>query len=284
MRADVIRSAPARSILSPVSGFLARAGFTHSLTPARNCTYGCLYCYVPTMRVQGGLQPEDWRRWGEFTTFKENAAELAAKTLRPGQRIYCSPLTDPYQPAEGDRQAMPALLRAAAEHPPDCFVLQTRGPLILRDLDLLRRLDQRTRLRISFSATTDREEVARRFEPHCESIRERFETIRALRDAGLAVHATLAPLLPCDPERLARWAVESTERAVVIDPLHVRAAKPRGAVTREQAVELCRRLGHDEWLDPGYQQSVVERIEAVVRGAGRLCGVGESGFALLASD
>ena len=55
-----IYEAAARSILSPVSGFLAEAGFTHSLTPARNCTFGCLYCYVPTMRVQGGLQKDDW--------------------------------------------------------------------------------------------------------------------------------------------------------------------------------------------------------------------------------
>src|SRR6185312_3525992 len=64
----------ARSILSPVSGFLRDAGFTHSLTPARNCTFGCSYCYVPTMRVQAGLKPEDWRHWGTQTTFKRNAA------------------------------------------------------------------------------------------------------------------------------------------------------------------------------------------------------------------
>ena len=66
----------ARSILSPVSGFLAEAGFTHSLSPARNCTFGCSYCYVPTMRVQAGLRKEDWLHWGEFTTFKTNAPEL----------------------------------------------------------------------------------------------------------------------------------------------------------------------------------------------------------------
>ncbi|MGH9656917.1 MAG: radical SAM protein, partial [Bryobacteraceae bacterium] len=70
-----IRHTEARVILSETSGFIAQAGFTHSLTPARNCTFACTYCYVPTMRVQGGLQPEDWRRWGQFTTFKSNAAD-----------------------------------------------------------------------------------------------------------------------------------------------------------------------------------------------------------------
>src|ERR1700745_2430770 len=87
-----IREAEVRSILTPTSGFIAQAGFTHSLTPARNCTFGCTYCYVPTMRFQGGLQPEDWQRWGQFTTFKSNAADLLRRELREHQRIYCSPM------------------------------------------------------------------------------------------------------------------------------------------------------------------------------------------------
>ena len=52
----------AKSILSETTGFIAQSGFTHSLTPARNCGFACTYCYVPTMRIYGGLKPEDWRR------------------------------------------------------------------------------------------------------------------------------------------------------------------------------------------------------------------------------
>ena len=118
---------PTRTILSPTSGFIRDAGFTHSLTPARNCTFGCSYCYVPTMRLQGGLQPADWQRWGQFTTFKPDAPALLAKQLRPHQVIYCSPLVDPYQPAEAAERLMPQLLAVLAEQPPRCFVLQTRG-------------------------------------------------------------------------------------------------------------------------------------------------------------
>ncbi len=76
--------APAGSILSATTGFIAEAGFTHSLTPARNCTFGCTYCYVPTMRIYGGLKPEDWRHWGQFTTFKTQCAGIvAARVARP---------------------------------------------------------------------------------------------------------------------------------------------------------------------------------------------------------
>src|SRR5580692_6294235 len=118
----------ARSILTPVSGFLAEAGFTHSLNPSRNCTFGCSYCYVPTMRVQAGLKPEDWTHWGHWTTFKTNAADLLRQALRPHQIIYCSPLTDPYQPGAEQGGLMPEILRAVAHSPPRAFVIQTRGP------------------------------------------------------------------------------------------------------------------------------------------------------------
>jgi DNA repair photolyase len=137
MRFQVLE-AEAKIVLTPTSGFIAEAGFTHSLTPARNCTFACTYCYVPTMGIYGGLQPDDWRRWGQFTTFKSNAAELLGKQLRPNQVIYCSPLVDPYQPAEESAQLMPRILEQVALRPPKIFVIQTRGPLILRDLAVLR--------------------------------------------------------------------------------------------------------------------------------------------------
>jgi DNA repair photolyase len=95
-----VLESPAASILSVTSGYIAQAGFTHSLSPARNCTFGCSYCYVPTLRIYGGLKPDDWRHWGQFTTFKSNAPELLGRQLREHQIIYCSPLVDPYQPAE----------------------------------------------------------------------------------------------------------------------------------------------------------------------------------------
>src|SRR5580698_2721288 len=117
----------ARSILSATSGFIAEAGFTHSLTPARNCTFGCTYCYVPTLGIYGGLKPEDWQRWGQFTTFKSNSAELLRRELRVSQRIYCSPLVDPYQPAEAEEQMMPRILDEAIANPPRVFCIQTRG-------------------------------------------------------------------------------------------------------------------------------------------------------------
>ncbi|HEV8040079.1 MAG TPA: radical SAM protein [Bryobacteraceae bacterium] len=270
--------AESKSVLSTTTGFIAQAGFTHSLTPARNCTFGCSYCYVPTMGIFGGLKPDDWKHWGQFTTFKSNAPELLRRQLRAGQVIYCSPLVDPYQPAEASVELMPRILDELLAHPPRVFVIQTRGPLILRDLDKLVALALRTALRVSFSVTTNREDVRRLYEPHCASIHQRIETIRCLRGAGIDTFATLAPLLPCDPEELAGLALEATERDIVGDALHVRSVKPNGATTRAAAFAISEQHEFSAWLDADFQAEITARIGRAVNQAGRRFGTGPESF------
>jgi DNA repair photolyase len=277
----------ARSILSPTSGFIKEAGFTHSLTPARNCTFGCTYCYVPTLGIYGGLKPEDWQRWGQFTTPKSNADILLRRELRAsfpkGQSIYCSPLVDPYQPAEAEIQMMPRILDELIANPPRVFTIQTRGVLILRDLDRLRALSHHATLRVSFSITTNRDEVRRLYEPHCESVAERLRGIRILRASGIEAYATLAPILPCDPEELARLAIEASGRNLIGDPLHIRATKQHGATTREAAFRIAEKQAHEEWLSAEFQANVVDRIDVEARRAGFRFETGPGGFANLAS-
>lgn len=284
MGAGRLRATMARAVLAPTSGFIREAGFTHSLSPARNCTFGCVYCYVPTMRIQGGLQREDWEHWGRHTTVKSNTAELLQRTLRAGQRIYCSPLVDPYQPAEAEAQLMPGVLDAVAQHPPAVFCVQTRGVLIVRDLDRLREAARRTRLRISFSITTNREDVRRWYEPHCDSIAERLAAVRRLRESGLCVYCTLAPILPCDPEHLAELALDASGQDLVLDPFHTRAAKRRGATTRPEALRVSERRGFMAWHEPAWQAEVVARIAAVAQSRGRRAGAGAAAFAWLAAE
>jgi DNA repair photolyase len=273
----------AKSILSTTTGFIAEAGFTHSLTPARNCTFGCTYCYVPTMRIYGGLKPEDWRHWGQFTTFKSNTPELLRRQLRADQVIYCSPLVDPYQPAEESRRLMPHILDELAARPPKICVIQTRGPLIVRDLAQLVKLSRRTLLRVSFSLTTNREAVRKLYEPHCAPLDCRVKAIRELREAGIDTFATLAPLLPCDPEELAQIALDETDNDIIGDALHVRSVKPHGATTRDAAVRISRKHGFAEWLDGACQTEMAERIGRVVRQAGRRFATGPEGFRWLTS-
>jgi DNA repair photolyase len=162
-------------------------------------------------------------------------------------------------------------------------VIQTRGPLIVRDLERLIELSRRTKLRVSFSLTTNRESIRKLYEPHCATLGCRLKAIRILREAGITTFATLAPLLPCDPEDLAEIALEATDNDIIGDPLHVRSVKPRGATTRDTAFRISRKHGFAEWLDAEFQAEVVERIARVVRQAGRRFGTGPEGFRWLTS-
>jgi len=162
------------------------------------------------------------------------------------------------------------------------FALQTRGPLVPRDLERIRELARRTIVRVSFSVTTNREDVRRLYEPFCAPIPERLEVVRQLRGDGIAAYATLAPLLPCDPEALVDLALEASGRDLIGDPFHVRAVKTTGATTREAARRISLIRGFDQWHDPGFQHEVVERMRCRARAAGRRFAVGPEAFAWLA--
>jgi DNA repair photolyase len=191
-------------------------------------------------------------------------------------------MVDPYQPVEREYQLMPRLLTSLLARPPKAFTIQTRAPLILRDLALLLQLGQLTTLRVSMSITTNRDWIRKRYEPHCEPNEARLETITALREAGIEVYATLAPLLPCDPEVLADQALIASKRTLIGDPLHVRQTKRHGATTRQAAVLLADRFNERDWFNPEFQDSVVDAIKAAALRAGYDFAVGTGGFSLLA--
>ena len=175
---------------------------------------------------------------------------------------------------------MPSVLHVVREGPPDVvFVVQTRGPLILRDIEILRLLPD---VRVGFSITTDREDVRRIFEPHCAPLEERWRTVGLLREAGIKVSITIAPILPCHPEELARRVIEMTTQPLIVDPFHVRAVKKSGATTRPAAVSISDYHGWNEWLDPEFQQDILARMKRVAKSAGRPFGSGPAGFGLLA--
>src|SRR5262249_44423895 len=103
-----------------------------------------------------------------------------------------------------------------------------------------------------------------------------------LRDAGIETYVTLAPLLPCDPEELARVAIEASGRDLIGDPLHVRSVKPRGATTKEAAIRIAGVQHHEQWLEPPHQASRVERVRAAAAALGHSFTTGPQGFSILA--
>ncbi|MBI3210362.1 MAG: hypothetical protein HYZ37_15865 [Candidatus Solibacter usitatus] len=176
---------------------------------------------------------------------------------------------------------MPEILDALLACPPAVFTMQTRGPLILRDLDQLLLLSRRTRLRVSFSVTTDRDAVRRLYEPHCAPMDERFEVISRLNGAGIDAHATLAPILPCDAGHLLDLAMAASPHAIIADPLHLRERKPMGATTREQSFRIAAHHHHEDWFRAGFQDRILATMKDRAAACGRQFGFGPEAFAWL---
>jgi DNA repair photolyase len=150
----------------------------------RGCTHGCVYCYAPSLI-------HDERTWGRYVDVKVNAAEVIGRELRRAKKrvVFLSSASDPYQPVEAKygltRRALLALLRN--EFP---AAILTRSPLVLRDLDILRKLPW-VRVGISISSIPER-----RYEPGVVPLDRRIHTLRKLSEAGIRTWVSLAPLVP----------------------------------------------------------------------------------------
>jgi DNA repair photolyase len=180
----------ARSIFSPATGYIARGGFDWTCNPYIGCSFGCTYCYAMFL-PQNRRPREEWGRWFQAKT---NALELARKQApkAAGQAVYISSVTDPYMPVERSLQLTRGILEALIPHQPRLLV-QTRGPLVTRDLDLLR---QFRAVRVNLSIPTDSEETRLAFEPKAPLLERRWEAAEAVRAAGVPVGICVTPMLP----------------------------------------------------------------------------------------
>jgi DNA repair photolyase len=187
------REEPCRSALNRVRGMM----FDWSLNPYTGCAHRCTFCYVRAFERRAD-RPSD-ERYGRSIRVKVNVADVLARELaRPSWEratVVVGAATDPYQPVEGRYRLTRACLEAltAAANP---FSIITRGPMIVRDIDVLRDGASRADVSVTFSIPTIDEEVWRRTEPSTAHPRQRLRALRALVDAGVEARVGMAPILP----------------------------------------------------------------------------------------
>ncbi len=191
----------ATSILTPQKVGSLAGHYTYSLNPYAGCAFRCSYCYVPKFP---SARHSDYRDWGKWVEVKINAPELIRKERARvfGSSIFFSSATDPYQYLELKYRLSRQCLKELIRYRPKKLTLHTRSHLILQDLELIAQL--RDVVRVGISITTDDESVCREFEPGAPAIARRLELLKGLKEAGISVYASIAPLLPCHPERLAQ--------------------------------------------------------------------------------
>jgi DNA repair photolyase len=273
MRAEY-RLEPCKSALNAVRGM----PFKWSLNPYMGCVHRCTFCYVRHFEQRADRPSDD--RYGRSIRVKTNVAEVLRDELaRPGwqrETVSIGAATDPYQPAEARFRLTRACLVELAEawNP---FSIITRGPLAVRDVDVLQQASERADVTVHFSLPTLDERVWRTTEPGTAPPRSRLRAIRRLADAGIAVGVGMAPILPglSDRPELLRAVVRAARAAgaksIWASVLHLRPG------TGEHFLEALARdwpeeLGRYEELYAGraYLPSSVSRpVQETVREATR---------------
>ncbi len=245
----MISTRTAKSILSRAAGFASAYDFT--LNPYSGCAFGCTYCYAAFFAPT--LEQKD--TWGQWVTVKANAvALLRKKRSLEGRTIYMSSVTDSYQPIEKQVGLTRALLAELLNHPGVCLVIQTRSPLVTRDLDLLTQFDF---VRVNMTVTTDDEDVRKAFEPTCPSNAQRLDAIAEVAAAGVDTCITMTPLLPVrDPASFAKSLRATGVPRFVVQNFH-RANRRFVAGTGEAATRL---LAERNWTDTHYAHVKAELV------------------------
>ena len=170
-----------KGILSPKNG----------MNLYRGCTHGCIYCDSRSTCYQMNHKFED-------IEVKENAIELledALKRKRKKCMIGMGSMTDPYIPEELKLKHTRKALEVASKYGFG-ITLITKSNRVLRDLDLLKEINQKTKCVVQMTLTTYDEELCKKIEPNVSTTKKRFEALLTLRDAGIPTVVWLTPLLP----------------------------------------------------------------------------------------
>jgi DNA repair photolyase len=187
------REEPCRSALNRVKGM----AFAWSLNPYMGCVHRCTFCYVRHFERRADRPSDD--RYGTSIRVKTNVVDVLRKELaRPSwqrEGVAVGAATDPYQPAEGRYRLTRGCIEAFAEAS-NPFSIITRGPMIVRDIDVLTDAARRAKVSITFSIPTLDDEVWQKTEPSTAHPRQRLRAVKRLADAGIRVGVGMAPILP----------------------------------------------------------------------------------------
>jgi DNA repair photolyase len=187
------REEPCRSALNRVQGM----GFNWTLNPYMGCVHRCTFCYVRAFEQRADRPSGE--RYGTSIRVKTNIADVLRTELRrpswQREPVTIGAATDPYQPAEGRYKLTRACIEAlaAAANP---FSIITRGPMVVRDIDVLVAAAQRAEVHVTFSIPTIDADAWRKTEPGTAPPLQRLRAVTELVEAGLDVGVGMAPILP----------------------------------------------------------------------------------------
>ena len=157
----------------------------------RGCSHGCIYCDSRSKCYQMNHAFED-------IEVKENALELLEKALLSKKKrcmIGTGAMSDPYIPLEDNLQMTRGALEMIDKHGFG-VAIQTKSARILRDLDVLKRINEKTKAVVQMTLTTQNDDLCRILEPNVSVTLERVAALKQFREAGIPTVVWLCPILP----------------------------------------------------------------------------------------
>lgn len=187
------REEPCKTALNPCKGM----PFRWTLNPYMGCVHRCTYCYVRTFERRADRPSDD--RYGTSIRVKTNVAQVLYWELRrrswKRECVAIGAATDPYQPAEGKYRLTRDCLKVLADARNPVSLI-TRGPMVIRDIDVLQEASRRADVSISISIPTVDMDVWRKTEPGTAPPHQKLKAVRMLSEAGINVGVGMAPVLP----------------------------------------------------------------------------------------
>ena len=192
MAAVTYREVEVKSALNAVKGM----PFDWSLNPWSGCAHKCVYCFARAYHARY-REKNVGSDFDSNVDVRVNIADVLRKELhrRRDGSLAIGTATDPYQPIEGKYQLTRRCLEALIDYPMPTSIV-TKGPLVVRDIDVLKKLDEETELTVYFSVPCVNEEIVRKTDPGTAPPRQRLRALRMLREAGIDAAVLCMPVLP----------------------------------------------------------------------------------------
>ena len=251
--------------------------FYWTINPFRGCEFGCKYCYARYTHEYMGM--EDGADFEQKIYSKKDAAAVLARELSPAKvrhrPVAMGTATDPYQPAERRFLTTRRILEVLAGQRGLALSITTKSDLVVRDIDLLRRVQEQGSVHVNLSITTLKPRLARLLEPKAATPRKRLAAVRTLAEEGIPAGVFIMPVIPfltddrVDLEQIAGRAKEAGARYLAACPLFLMPSAQRVFLPfiRENFPKLIgqyRKLfGSSAYLGKEYTQKIQKMMSDV---------------------
>lgn len=229
-------------------------GSNIAVNPYQGCAFACKFCSAIKMNFFTDRAKQKWHPtgWGKWLDYKTNLIELLHKEKEQirKSKIHFGNATDIYMPIERKLKLVPPILEFFLENPPVELEVQTRGTSrdVARDIPIVQELARKTRVLVSYSIHTDRDDVKKIFEPKAPSLIERRRGLKLYHDAGIETRLSCMPILPLDPENFAAQLAPLITTRVWI------AAMNHKQLTKKLFAEY-----YSEWIADGHVEKMMKR-------------------------